>query len=169
MVPEAGHRHARLRPHRRRPQRRLRRLQRRGRRRPQQRRQGANCVITADGGWRRGKVVPLKQNVDQALDEIADRREVHRLQPLQSAGRHEGRPRSLVARPDGRRLRRLPAGAARQRTPALHPLHLRFDRQTQGRAAHHGRLPARRVARRTNGCSTCAKKTSTGVRPTSAG
>ena len=28
---------------------------------------GARLVITADGGWRRGKVVPLKQNVDSAL------------------------------------------------------------------------------------------------------
>ncbi|MCS6915543.1 MAG: acetate--CoA ligase [Myxococcales bacterium] len=28
---------------------------------------GATCVITADGGWRRGKIVPLKQNVDAAL------------------------------------------------------------------------------------------------------
>ncbi len=28
----------------------------------------ARMVITADGGWRRGKVVPLKQNVDAALD-----------------------------------------------------------------------------------------------------
>ena len=28
----------------------------------------AKLVITADGGWRRGKVVPLKQNVDGALD-----------------------------------------------------------------------------------------------------
>ncbi len=27
----------------------------------------AKLLITADGGWRRGKVVPLKQNVDQAL------------------------------------------------------------------------------------------------------
>src|SRR5262249_27735582 len=27
----------------------------------------ARLVITADGGWRRGKIVPLKQNVDQAL------------------------------------------------------------------------------------------------------
>jgi len=27
----------------------------------------ARLIITADGGWRRGKVVPLKQNVDQAL------------------------------------------------------------------------------------------------------
>lgn len=28
---------------------------------------GAKLVITADGGWRRGKVIPLKQNVDDAL------------------------------------------------------------------------------------------------------
>jgi acetyl-CoA synthetase len=28
----------------------------------------ARLVITADGGWRRGKVVPLKQNVDSALE-----------------------------------------------------------------------------------------------------
>jgi acetyl-CoA synthetase len=28
----------------------------------------ARLVITADGSWRRGKVVPLKQNVDDALD-----------------------------------------------------------------------------------------------------
>jgi len=28
---------------------------------------GANTVITADGGWRRGKVVPLKPAVDEAL------------------------------------------------------------------------------------------------------
>ncbi len=30
---------------------------------------GAVCVITADGGYRRGKVVPLKQAVDEALRE----------------------------------------------------------------------------------------------------
>jgi acetyl-CoA synthetase len=28
---------------------------------------GARLLVTADGGWRRGKVVPLKHNVDQAL------------------------------------------------------------------------------------------------------
>src|SRR5438876_4224633 len=27
----------------------------------------ARLIITADAGWRRGKVVPLKQNVDMAL------------------------------------------------------------------------------------------------------
>ena len=28
---------------------------------------GASFIITADGGWRRGKIVPLKENVDAAL------------------------------------------------------------------------------------------------------
>jgi len=28
----------------------------------------AKCVITADGGWRRGKVLPLKKTVDEALE-----------------------------------------------------------------------------------------------------
>jgi len=30
---------------------------------------GCKVIITADGGWRRGKVVPLKPHVDDALDE----------------------------------------------------------------------------------------------------
>jgi acetyl-CoA synthetase len=29
---------------------------------------GATHIITADGGWRRGKIVPLKSNVDEALE-----------------------------------------------------------------------------------------------------
>ncbi len=29
---------------------------------------GARAVITADGGWRRGQIVPLKANVDEALE-----------------------------------------------------------------------------------------------------
>jgi hypothetical protein len=33
-------------------------------------------------------------------------------------------------------------GADERRGPAVHPLHLRLHRQTQGRAAHHRRLPA---------------------------
>ena len=28
----------------------------------------ARLLITADGGWRRGKIVPLKANVDAALE-----------------------------------------------------------------------------------------------------
>ena len=29
---------------------------------------GATAIITADGGWRRGKIVPLKANVDEAIN-----------------------------------------------------------------------------------------------------
>ncbi len=32
---------------------------------------GATTIITADGGWRRGKVVPLKENVDAALEKYS--------------------------------------------------------------------------------------------------
>ncbi len=59
---------------------------------------------------------------------------------------HGSRPRPLVARPHDRRFQRLPGRAARQRAPALHPLHLRLDRQAQGHPAHHRRLPAGRDA-----------------------
>ncbi len=33
---------------------------------------GALCVITADGGYRRGKIIPLKENVDRALADVAN-------------------------------------------------------------------------------------------------
>ncbi len=41
---------------------------------------GCSAVITADGGWRRGKVLPLKKEVDAALENLAakaDAPEVH--------------------------------------------------------------------------------------------
>src|SRR5437762_1897565 len=31
---------------------------------------GAKVLITADGGWRKGAVVPLKRNVDDALKDV---------------------------------------------------------------------------------------------------
>ena len=66
--------------------------------------------------------------------------------------------------------RRLPRRAARQRAPALHPLHQRLDRQTQGHHAHHGRLHALYVKMTyRSGCSISATRTSTGAPPTSAG
>ena len=42
----------------------------------------AKLVITADGGWRRGKAVALKPAVDEALDADPD----HRRTPSSSAG-----------------------------------------------------------------------------------
>ena len=46
-----------------------------------------------------------------------------------------------MARADGQGQRRLPRRAARQRNDALHPLHQRLDRQTQGHSPHDRRLP----------------------------
>ena len=37
---------------------------------------GATCVLTADGGYRRGKIIPLKQNVDEALKHCPNVRSV---------------------------------------------------------------------------------------------
>jgi acetyl-CoA synthetase len=37
---------------------------------------GATTIVTADGGWRRGKVVPLKENVDAALEKFSQIRKV---------------------------------------------------------------------------------------------
>ncbi len=37
---------------------------------------GATYVVTADGGWRRGKIVPLKENVDVALQRYGKVRKV---------------------------------------------------------------------------------------------
>ena len=54
MIPELPVAHARLRPHRCRPLGGLRRLLARLPRRPDQRRRAARCVVTADGGFRRG-------------------------------------------------------------------------------------------------------------------
>lgn len=37
---------------------------------------GASLIVTADGGWRRGKIVPLKENVDAALEKYSHVRKV---------------------------------------------------------------------------------------------
>ena len=83
----------------------------------------AKLIITADGGWRRGKVVPLKQNVDDALDKSPTVEKCIVFNRCNQHDRDEAGPRPLVARTDGQRLRRLPGRAVRQRASALHPLH----------------------------------------------
>ena len=68
----SGDRHARLRADRRGALGRLRRIQR-GSIRDRIADCGAIAVITADGGYRRGAIVPLKHNVDEALQGRDDR------------------------------------------------------------------------------------------------
>ena len=129
----------------------------------------AKVLVTADGGYRRGKVVPLKENADGAaavcptLEHVVVYRRTGT--PVNwSPGRdhwwHEL---------DGQRLGRLPARAARQRASAVHPLHLGIDRQAEGDPAHDRRLPARHDADHASGSSTSRTTTPTGARPTSAG
>ena len=68
-------------------------------------------VITADGGLRRGRVVPLKEIADEAIEGLSSVKAVVVIRRVGTAVRHACGPRSLVARSDGRRLVRLPAGA----------------------------------------------------------
>ena len=104
----------------------------------------ARLLITADGGWRRGKVVDLKSAADEALDAHDHRRARARGQACRRRGTrdHAGRSRRLVARDRGAPGPRLPAAGARCRAHALPALHLGHDGQAQGHHAHHGRLPA---------------------------
>ena len=109
----------------------------------------AKVLVTADGGWRRGSVVPLKTNADEALTDAPSIEHVvvvKRIGADSGAQMKDGRdlwwhelmaeaPLWCAPRADG------------QRRHALHPLHQRHHRQTQGHPAHHRRLSHRRHAR----------------------
>ena len=64
----------------------------------------AKLVITADGGWRRGQQLPLKANVDEALTKSPTVKKCIVRAPRRQRCPHASRPRSLVARSDGRRV-----------------------------------------------------------------
>ena len=73
----------------------------------------AQVVITADGAWRRGKEVRLKDAVDEALADCPSVRDVIVYRRTGGACPDAGRPRPLVARPGRRRQRRLPGRGTR--------------------------------------------------------
>ena len=54
-------------------------------------------MITADGGWRRGKEVRLKPAVDEALEDCPNVRDVIVYQRTATGVADERGPRSLVA------------------------------------------------------------------------
>ena len=129
----------------------------------------AVAIITADEGWRRGNLVPLKRSVDEACegsptvkDVIVVRRTGNEV-PMKEGRDHWYH--DLVEK----RVRYLRAGAHGLRGPALHPLHVRDHRQTQGHQAHDCRLPRSTPCSRTTWCSTSSRTPSTGAPPTSAG
>ena len=99
-------------------------------------------MITADGGWRRGKAAAAEANGRRGAGKsrrrsrsasCSDRggNEAVDMKPGRDFWWHE-----LMAKASAD----CPADAARQRSAALHPLHQRLDRQAQGHQAHDGRL-----------------------------
>ncbi len=98
-------------------------------------------LITADGAWRRGSVVALKDIADEALAETPSIEHVLVLRRTESRRRDASGPRPLVARRRRPPARRVRARVDGRRGPALHPLHVGHDRQAQGHHAHDRRLP----------------------------
>jgi acetyl-CoA synthetase len=141
MIPELADCHAGLCAHRRHPLGGLRRLQRRALATASTTLQ-AKVVITADGGYRRGNIIPLKPPSTRRCSTARRSRSVVVVQRTRS-GPDGPRPRPLVAREPWSRPRQVRGRGDRRRAPAVHPVHLRVHREAQGRAAHHRRLPAR--------------------------
>ena len=109
----------------------------------------ATCtvLVTADGGYRRGGIVPLKQVADEALAETPSIRHVVVVQrgfadiPVHiKEGRDHWFHRLMQDAPV-----RLPGRTDGRGGHALHPLHVGHDRQAEGHRAHHRRLPGRRL------------------------
>ena len=89
-------------------------------------------VVTADAGLRRGRVVPLKQTVDEAIEGLSCVEAVVVIRRTGHGGPDAGGTRSLVARPHARRLGRVRAGADGGQRPRHRVLHERHDRQAEG-------------------------------------
>ena len=115
----------------------------------------ATCVITADGGYRRGGIIPLKASTGRGHRGSRLREERRRRAALRRDRPRGGAPRrprghavlrddrgpgSLVPRVDRRGGHRLSRRADGFGGPALHPLHLRDDGEAEGRDAHDRRL-----------------------------
>ena len=101
----------------------------------------AKVLITADGGWRRGRGLPAQAGGRRGGRQHDHDRARRRRQAWRQR-RHDGRgARPLVPRPRGGGRRRVPGRALRRRAAAVPALHVGDDRQAQGDHAHDGRLP----------------------------
>ena len=103
----------------------------------------AKVLITADGGWRRGTVVPLKHNSDRALESCPSIQHVIIVKNLPGEPHllhiHEGRDHWYHRLMD-HQTGRLPGGPRGFRRHAVHPLHLGNDGKAQGHCPCDGRL-----------------------------
>ena len=103
----------------------------------------ATLLVTADGGWRRGQVVPLKQMADVALEGTPSIKNVVIVQRMQGApapvhvkeGRDHWYHRLMQDASFDVRAR-----AHGRRGHAVHAVHVGHHRQAQGHRAHDRRL-----------------------------
>ena len=102
----------------------------------------SRVVITADEGLRGGRKVPLKVNADEAVKKAGGIVETM-IVVKRTGGRDRLArwPRRLVCGRSRESFGRLRAGGNERRGSAVHPLHVGFDRGSQGRRSHHRRLP----------------------------
>ena len=99
------------------------------------------AIITQDTGVRGTKLdIPMKANADKAVESTPSIEKILVVKRTGAEVAMADEPRRVVARrPRGGRAR-LRRRADGRRGSAVHPLHLRQHRQTEGRAAHHRRL-----------------------------
>ena len=130
----------------------------------------AKALITVDGARRKGKSAEIKPAVDEFLGEVPS---IETVIVVRNTGddvaMDEGRDvyydEALEAADAG-----VPAGRARRRAPAVHPLLVGLDREAEGDPAHHRRLPdRRRLDHQVRLRPEARRRTSSGARPTSAG
>ena len=100
----------------------------------------SEVVITADEGLRGGRKVPLKANVDAAIEKAGGVKTVIVVRHTGGDVGMAARARRLAARSRADGDRGLSGRADERGGPAVHPLHVRLDRRAQGRRAHHRRL-----------------------------
>ena len=100
----------------------------------------AKLLITVDGAARKGKTAPVKDRVDEVMGDLATLEKIVVVRSSGTPCRDAGGSRRLLRRDRRRRRPGVPARAAGRRAPAVHPLHLRLDRQAEGHPAHDRRL-----------------------------
>ena len=105
---------------------------------------GATLVIAADEQMRGGKAIALKPAIDEAfaLGGCEGVRKVIVYKRTGGAVPWDAKRDVWMHDVMGGQATQLRARVGRRRASAVHPLHLGLDRQAQGRAALHRRLPA---------------------------